>query len=688
MNTIPVRLATAAALLAALGLPQARAYETPVHAQITESAFVQAVKDRNFLKELGVLHFFERETGLLRMEGFEGRTPAAWAQLGSMAEDNFIRSAFHFFDPTVGDAARAGLKGVFMAAPDWALSAERNPTYSIPGTRDSLYGALTNTDTIVRPKMWRDAFRGVGQFTHLLQDMSQPQHVRDDDHFSLTEEFYFIFPDYSRYEKRTLFRLTELAYGGYPAVRQRDYRSFWANTANTGLAQFANLNFVSEHTNLDDTKYASPRGTLLREELIPQVFDLHGAPIPGATDVTVRYVQNTFVDANSGSAVTNPRLSAFSIFDFERQRLAARPMYSLYNTNHDAYADLLIPRAVGYSAGLMGHFFRGSMEIAPPDELVYGIVDHAQVQQSDPVNGFAGFDTVKLKVRNTTANGERMPSGNLVAVAKFHRNGCYRDDLTGEFTSLAPPCPNFRTEVEEIVVSEPHLGVELTGELKPFTFRFPQPIPINATDLYLQLVYRGALVATDGTTEADAVVVATKDLKEPTYIAFCNSTDQFLYRGTFVPVDSGVLLSELDVNPKDGVLDSQFRETPLDIYFSFTEDFITPIATAMAVPPGRYVRVAILADRDQQPSPVEAESPSFFSSGIVRFNTETVQLDVEANVYRISILGPLRGVNQFGSLTYYKSFGSPSSGDLATLPAITQRAPMPLTTLHFPTPLP
>lgn len=47
----------------------------------------------------------------------------------------------------------------------------------------------------------------------------------------------------------------------------------------------------------------------------------------------------------------------------------------------------------------------------------------------------------------------------------------------------------------------------------PLTFDFTDRIPINAMDLYLQVVYRGKLG-----DEPDALVVGTKDISEPTFI--------------------------------------------------------------------------------------------------------------------------------------------------------------------------
>ena len=53
------------------------------------------------------------------------------------------------------------------------------------------------------------------------------------------------------------------------------------------------------------------------------------------------------------------------------------PRYTLHRVNYDAMANLLLPRAVAYSAGLINFFFRGQIDIALPDEGVDALTDHA-----------------------------------------------------------------------------------------------------------------------------------------------------------------------------------------------------------------------------------------------------------------------------------------------------------------------
>ena len=89
------------------------------------------------------------------------------------------------------------------------------------------------------------------------------------------------------------------------------------------------------------------------------------------------------------------------------------------------------------------------------------------------------------------------------------------------------PCAMGRENAEEIVVSNPVDIARLSpaGPLKSeaqatVTFTFAKPIPIDATDIYLQVVFRGQLG-----NETDAVVVTTKNVSEPNYIAIVNDYD-------------------------------------------------------------------------------------------------------------------------------------------------------------------
>lgn len=239
--------------------------------------------------------------------------------------------------------------------------------------------------------------------------------------------------------------------------------------------------------------------------------------------------------------------------------------------------DLTVPRTIAYSAGLMDYFFRGQLEVLPPADRIVAVLNqgatHTMNAQGYPCQGTSttdgcaifGFEKVRVAVRNATATITESGTGTvapqntggagaqLVAVAKYHRNTCYKPDLSGErVQSYAPPpqliitepaCgagQTVRTPYQEVSVSAP-LAVaagELdnlaagTGVDKIFDFT-NDPIPVNATDLFIQVVYRGTLGQ-----EVDGVAVGLLDTREPTFVTFWNNTDYWWNGGTWFPYSS------------------------------------------------------------------------------------------------------------------------------------------------------
>jgi hypothetical protein len=160
------------------------------------------------------------------------------------------------------------------------------------------------------------------------------------------------------------------------------------------------------------------------------------------------------------------------------------------------------------------------MEIALPPDGVYAIVDTSQNGCGTP----CGFRKIKLLLKNTTPNDD-IGAGSLLVVAKYHSNQCYRSDFSGEFGGSNFSGNNCRSAEENVSVSDPvavkvgDIGRNLSS--KPFEFSFPNlTIPINASDLYLQVVFRGKLGEED-----DAIAVTTLDIAEPNFVSVANITD-------------------------------------------------------------------------------------------------------------------------------------------------------------------
>ena len=349
-----------------------------------------------------------------------------------------------------------------------------------------------------------------------------------------------------------------------------------------------------------------------------------------SVDGNVTFRTGSVEDKVTNSTAINVKLSATGMFDqFLVERNAGWSQYTLNYKNYDEHADLLVPRAVGYSAGLIDYFFRGQLYVAPPAEGIYALLDHG-----DPASNCkdtCGFTKVKVKVANATpditppggsATPQAMGSGTLVAVAKFRRNRCYTTDLSGEYSGAADPTPQTAyyeycvgSQPEEIVVSDPKTNTTLPlcnagpqgncGSMAvPLTFTFSQSptnnvIPINAASLSLQVVFRGPLGA-----EQDAVVVETVDVSEPSYFSFMNASDYIklgseAYTREEINAPGATNLRNL-VQPQSCIENDQLKATcatPFtSIAFPLTWGGTTSpeITSPLDLPVRRYSRFAML----------------------------------------------------------------------------------------------
>lgn len=671
-----------------------------------------------------------------------------WLLRGAIREDDGVAALFlsnpqddpygninrflnHFFDPV--NNAPLSIGGQNHTAPAWALgttnanafgdentaeSGRRNH-YTVKDAREYLFRALTGMDgngsraigangstpnspadmEAVRKAYWATTFRALGDIVHLVQDMGQPQHTRNDPHSPINivngervyEKFtnqralggrYTCFFGFGRVDEVPLL---DDVYGAYPVVpRFNLFGSFFSTGAGSasgvasgkGLADYSNRGFFTAGTNVGMSRniYSSP--ALATAQAVP-VGKVSPCFPPGGEAVALKgTVQDTLDPRQSADDVP---LTTRGLWD--RGESDPQVRYSLNEQNYIAMADLLIPRAVAYSAGLIDHFFRGRMEITPPDEGVYALVDHAVVNGIDQ-----GFTRLKLKLRNITpaindgqaVHAQAMGPGTLYAVVKFRRNPCYQPDLSGEVqagTLITDPA-YCRTANEEIVVSDP-MNVQNVNAADPQTMSFvfsDGPIPINATDVYLQIVYRGRLGS-----EADAVVVATRDISEPTYVSVTNSSD-------YIAVD-GVLYTQAQVENEQGlqsIIDSHgnnngsFDETvepfaleTVMVGFSGSSGYV---ATHGSLAPQATVRLAMLQELEPgknleiffiKPS---AGSERTFVSGFGRIN----QLDEQGipqitgidEFDNLGWVGPFRGIHHQKGLYVFRTGYDPDHNDL------------------------
>ena len=240
------------------------------------------------------------------------------------------------------------------------------------------------TAEAVRNAYWATTFRAIGDSVHLLQDMAQPQHTRNDMHsgrYCLLGQCPVGDPSFIEFyvEARTLrsngFRVGSqaismnakpLEYDGYGKPSFTTFREYYGiaapttaeNTAARGLANYTNRNFYSAGTiESDELPSPPPAGIGLAEVTLATPVDLTDAPIEGKLKFKVGSTYDSVTNSNTPSR----KMLAVGLWDqaLKKKNLLFKQSTLNYYI-YDDQAALLIPRAVGYTEGFIDFFFRGS----------------------------------------------------------------------------------------------------------------------------------------------------------------------------------------------------------------------------------------------------------------------------------------------------------------------------------------
>ncbi len=238
---------TFAVLTAALS--HTYAYEVTTHIALSENAAKVSANLTGQLTNFGLSSITEQ-----LQQGVTTISILDWIREGAKREDDTLTEVFaryknHFYDP-VNDRGFGGIlyrnSGFItgMPAPDWALEDSvpaSGQIYSFHSARQYMYDGLTKADKASRESNLALMYRSVGDVMHLVQDMAQPQHTRNDGHGDGSL--------YEQYTNRADVRTNVLTYSSVliPAVAKA--RDFFTNSSGTGLAQYSNKNFVSAGTN-------------------------------------------------------------------------------------------------------------------------------------------------------------------------------------------------------------------------------------------------------------------------------------------------------------------------------------------------------------------------------------------------------------------------------------------------------
>jgi len=440
-----------------------------------------------------------------------------WLARGGRYEDKplgglpYLRSRNHFHNPLLPwDQAGFTDSGSFcdwghcpVSAILWAqgpqnsdllLGVDLNPggDWSWPKVREHFFIALTSTTREARDTNFANTFRGLGQVMHLIEDMSVPEHTRNDFHLG----FYLgdLGLDYEGWVKKygvvdsesispryapegnhffagningiASFFDTDQYVGNNPEVT-------WSNTA--GLAEYSNANFFSPDT------IFSP------EFPYPSISNTHveARQVPG-DDGKLDNVYYLFVDGQD-HVLANALMASESYFA-DNPLLFSKPDNWKFNLDKNVYKDyarILLPRAIGYSAGLMKYFFRGIMEV-------------------QAVSGGSSFRGITVNVKNITANGDDMLGGDVSLVVRYRE----MQEVVGSdgVRTLSFPSEEYRYRV----VNWPYpIAIPKDNPVQLAFNLSADPLPLHITDVNLQLVYKGTLGNESGAVAVGSVSLAS-----------------------------------------------------------------------------------------------------------------------------------------------------------------------------------
>ena len=260
-----------------------------------------------------------------------------------------------------------------------------------PDARGYEFAALTNTSQSIREQNLALMLDSLGHVLHLNQDLTSPDHVRNDNHYIEKHRYFENYGQNNYLVNPQWFNQQPRGWSYWQSQGFTDLLNFWdtgkyvGNSAaalnqeaqgNTklGLAEFSNGNFLGEDALYNevvpgnDTFHHFPfpsrdTSTQFKSNWQNPLNMIDGSFLKNGTPIKRVYLQKTgdgiqfrhhsvlgYLDV---SAMTSP--TSVSV-----QRQIFTPSIDDSNVLQD-YHSILIPKAVEYSAGVLDYFFRGAL---------------------------------------------------------------------------------------------------------------------------------------------------------------------------------------------------------------------------------------------------------------------------------------------------------------------------------------
>lgn len=473
-------------------LPYARivfSYEAAVHPLITSKAI-----DKSKLSD--ETDYLKEQLGFGLDEPFNGSTVRKWIEQGSYWEDNmnigiYIRAPRHCYDPTRSlgrftdltwiEAQRCGPSGQYTSALEWAWdrSLPDAEPYSWTDALDYYYSALTGTTKASRDDNFANTFRALGQVLHLIEDMAVPAHVRNDNHAPHYGKDY-----YECYLTPKWFSVFLPVIQTAEAQNLSTFNNYWE------LADYTNYNYVSDDTIL--TEHFSPERVhyFAHPTLESTDFTSHDDVVviiiraEDGIDDAVRYLNKVsdgeIIDRFLGVGYFSPYL------DYDPNIWALQLGLDDEVSYH--YAEKLLPKAVGYSAGLIDYFFRGKLGIPTAEATstatdVYDLT--LEIENESSVTMTGGTLTLMVKTDDTSYANLGTESG--VSIASGVGASPFEWNLSNKYIPMPAYADDDFRNIEFTLVYDGQIGQEEGVAGKVFTCEYCiDNIPPEITDVTIK----------------------------------------------------------------------------------------------------------------------------------------------------------------------------------------------------------
>ena len=428
-------------------------------------------------------------------------------QAGSILEDtqmtdSVIHARFnrHFYDPVKSNLITCDGLGLYACAKKWALDGS-GVTYvddnifswrSVVGKKAGLFSFLSKeekgyllTSIIGKTKAIRhtaqaNLFVSLGFLSHLIEDMTQAAHVRDDMHagawypggnneFEIWANKHFNTEDAKK----------QKAYNScFLALKNDKYNPTSFDSLFTTTATWTNRNFFSDDTipNKDNDVHAYPWAGVNKVEIQTQWFgndyfvytaDSSKLDIPEGTPLLYgvepwgpnglymgrdRYpMQYVFPNDIKGKVINNYKIKQYTIFEEN--------------------ANLVFPRAVSAVEGMINYLFRAKIYayVDPNDSdklIIKNVTNQNEIAQGLDT---AFRDDTKIYIYYETKNGERKPLPDIgeTKLSDYNKNRLANDD-TITVTGLSSALSKVKSEINDdktiIVALAGQMGGDGIGE--------------------------------------------------------------------------------------------------------------------------------------------------------------------------------------------------------------------------------